>query len=242
MAVLTDMMRYLRNPHPTPRREAFTPDTVLRLLKLLGFAFLMLPILGVFMGAIFAVTGVTLPEPSGDVTEMASQPSFILIAAVMAPVLEELLFRSWLGTRWGVLLIAPLLLVGLALFVLMGAEDISSGIRYGLAIVIIGSFALYISRYLKARHTAGVLDAALRRVFPFAFWGTSLGFGLMHLTNYEGGEMGILLPLIILPQFTVGVILGYVRMRFGLWSAMIFHGAYNTALLTFFSLLSEAAP
>ena len=240
MAVLTDMMRYLRNPHPIARREAFTPDTVLTLLKLLGFAFLMLPILGIFLGVLFAATGVTLPEPSGDFTDMASRPDFIFLAAIIAPLWEELVYRSWLGKRWGVLLVAPLLLVGLALLALMGADDMSSGIRYGLALVVIGSFSLYMSRYLKARHEVGVFDRALKRVFPFAFWGTSLGFGLMHLANYEGGEMGILLPLIILPQFTVGVILGYVRMRFGLWSAMVFHGAYNTALLTFFSLLSEA--
>lgn len=240
MAVLKDMMRYLRNPHPIARREAFRPDTVFTLLKLLGFAFLMLPILGIFMGLIFAVTGVTLPEPSDEFADIASRPNFIFLAAIIAPLVEELLFRSWLGKRWGVFLVAPLLLVGLALLVLMGADDISSGIRYGLAIMVIGSVSLYIARYLKARHEEGILDRALMRVFPYAFWGTSLGFGLMHLANYDGGGMGILLPLIILPQFTVGVILGYVRMRFGLWSAIVFHGAYNTALLTVSSLLSGA--
>ncbi|MEP3890986.1 MAG: CPBP family intramembrane glutamic endopeptidase [Hellea sp.] len=241
MAVLKDMTRYLRKPHPIARRDAFTPDTVLALLKLLGFTFLMLPILGIFMGALFAATGVTLPEPSEEFADMASRPNFIILAAIIAPLIEELLFRSWLGKRWGVFLVAPLLLVGLALLILMGTDDVTSGIRYAGAIAVIGSASLYMSRYLKARQEEGVLDQALQRIFPFAFWGSSLGFGLMHLANYEGGEMGLLLPLIILPQFVVGVILGYVRMRFGLWCAIFFHGAYNTVLLTVFSKLSQAA-
>lgn len=241
MAVVKDMMRYLRKPHPIARREAFTPDAVLSILKLLGFAFLMLPLLGIFMGVIFAVTGVTLPEPSEEFTDMASSPNFIFLAAIMAPIVEEFLYRAWLGRGWGVFLVAPLLLVGLALGVLVGTEGLSSAMRSGLAIMIIGSFALYLSRYLKVRRDVVSLDKALIKVCPFAFWGSSLGFGLMHLANYEGGEMGLLLPLIILPQFVVGVILGYVRMRFGLLSAIVFHGAYNTALLTVFTMLGEAS-
>ena len=52
--------------------------------------------------------------------------------------------------------------------------------------------------------------------------------------------MGLLLPLAVLPQFLIGVILGYVRMRFGLLCAMGFHGAYNISVLTIFSLMGQA--
>ena len=242
MAVIRDMIGYLRHPYPVAARTPFTPQALLELLKLLGFALLMLPVLGLLMGAIFAATGVSMPEPSDEYKEVMNRPNFILLAAVMAPLVEELLFRSWLGKRGGVLWVAPLLLAGLAVIVLVNSDTMALGIRAALMLIVLGSFALYIRRYLSLRRDDTALDHALTRVFPFAFWGTSIGFGLMHLANYEGGDMGVLLPLIILPQFMVGVILGYIRMRFGLLPAMGFHGAYNTTLLTVFTMLSQAAP
>lgn len=242
MAVIKDMMGYLRRPHPVAVRAPFTPQALMELIKLLGFALLMLPVLGIFMGALFATTGVVVPEPSREFAEVMNRPNFIFIAAVMAPLIEELLFRAWLGKRGGVLWVAPLLLVGLAVITLSNAQPLSLGIRSALMILVAGSFTLYIRRYLSLRRDEAILNAAQARVFPFAFWGTSIAFGLMHLANYEGGTMGLLLPLIILPQFMVGVILGYIRMRFGLLAAIGFHGAYNTTLLTVFTMLGQAAP
>ena len=242
MAVIRDMLGYLRRPHLVAAQKPFTPQALMQLLKLLGFALLMLPVLGLFMGAIFAAAGVALPEPSPEYMEVMNRPNFIFLAAVMAPLIEELLFRSWLGKRGGVLWLAPFLLVSLAVIVLKDADTLSLGLKTALVIMVLGSFALYMRRYLALRRDEAVLNAALTRVFPFAFWGTSLGFGLMHLANYEGGDMGLLLPLMILPQFMVGVMLGYIRMRFGLLSAIGFHSAYNITLLTVFTMLGQAAP
>lgn len=240
MTVLNDMFLYLRRPSFIARREAFTPDSLMVIFKLLGLSFLMLPLTGLLLGTVFAVTGVSLPEPSDAFQNMAKQSNFILLAAVAAPLIEEGLFRSWLGNRWGILLIAPGLLAVAVIWTLLGREDISSGLRLVAGSAVMSSFALYLARYWRLRSEPGVLDRALRRVFPYAFWATSLAFGAMHLANYESGEMGLLLPLLVLPQFIVGVIIGYVRMRFGLLAAIGFHSGYNTILLTIFTILAEA--
>lgn len=240
MAVIRDMFTYLRRPVMQRQRRRFTPDALFDLIKLLGFAFLTLIFAGIVMGVIFQVAGVTLPQPSEDFTQMMNQANFVFLAAIAAPLIEETLFRSWLGARWGVLIAAPLLFAAAALFVIIGAEMAAFNIKLLAAITVIGAAGLYLSRYAALRKRPEVLDTAVKTVFPYAFWGSCLAFGLMHLANYEAGNMGLLLPLAVLPQFLIGVILGYVRMRFGLLCAMGFHGAYNISVLTIFSLLGQA--
>lgn len=242
MAVIKDMFTYLRVPAFNPARRPFTPDTLLELMKLLGFSFLLLLLAGIVMSAIFQFAGVTMPEPAEEFSEMMNSPNFIFLAAVMAPLVEEVLFRSWLGRGWGVLLAAPLLLVVAALLVITGAEALAPGVKMISGIVVIAAAILYLTRYVAVRKTPGAVDAAARTVFPYAFWGSCLAFGLMHLANYEGGDMGLLLPLVVLPQFLIGVILAFIRMRHGLLCAIGFHAAYNISVLTVFTMLSQAAP
>ena len=240
MAVIKDMFTYLRRPVMQRQRRRFTPDALFDLIKLLGFAFLMLIFAGMVMGLVFQVAGVTLPEPSDDFTKMMNRANFVFLAAIVAPLLEETLFRSWLGGRWGILIAGPLLLVAAALIVISGSDAVDLNIKLFAAITVIGAASLYLSRYAAIRKRPAVLEGAVRTVFPYAFWGSCLAFGLMHLANYDTGDMGLLLPLAVLPQFLVGVILGFVRMRFGLLCAMVFHGAYNISVLTIFTLLGQA--
>lgn len=242
MSVFRDMARYVRRPHFIARPMPFGLHTLSALLKLLVFAVLMLPVLGLVMGVLVAVSGVSLPDPSDDFQDMMKQSNFIFLAAIVAPLVEEGLFRSWLGKRWGVLLIAPLLLGGIVLWMTFKpSADAPSEFSLLMIILMLGSFAVYIMRYLKLRREDAVLEAALAKVFPFAFWGTSLAFGAMHLANYEDGSMGLLLPVLVMPQFMIGVMLGYIRMRFGLLAAMVFHGAYNGLVVTVITTLAGAA-
>ena len=70
------------------------------------------------------------------------------------------------------------------------------------------------------------------RYFKAAFWALTLAFALVHLTNYPGiSQRWYLAPLLISPQLCLGIFLGFVRVRYGLLSAMLFHAAYNGILL-----------
>lgn len=70
------------------------------------------------------------------------------------------------------------------------------------------------------------------RYFKAAFWSLTLAFALVHLTNYPGiSQHWYLAPLLISPQLCLGIFLGFVRVRFGLLSAILFHAAYNGILL-----------
>jgi len=242
MAVIRDMFTYLRSPDMFSARRLFTPDAVLDLLKLLGFCYLMLLLSGIIMGVVFQAAGVSMPEPADEFTEMMNSRNFIFLAAIMAPLVEEVLFRSWLGRGWGVLVIAPLLLSLAALLGISGAEELAPGVKITAVVIVTVAVIIYLFRYVALRKTQGVIETAAQKVFPYAFWGSCIAFGLMHLANYQGGDMGLLMPLIVLPQFLIGIVLGFVRMRYGLMCAMVFHGSYNLSVLTFFTMLSQAAP
>lgn len=78
------------------------------------------------------------------------------------------------------------------------------------------------------------------RIFPWVFYGFTLAFALVHLSNYPNlSEIWPLAPLLISPQLNIGVFLGFVRIRFGLLWSILFHAVYNTVVLGPILLLHE---
>ena len=78
------------------------------------------------------------------------------------------------------------------------------------------------------------------RYFPWIFYGLTLAFALVHLSNYPNlSEIWPLTLLLISPQLNIGVFLGFIRIRFGLLWAIFFHTAYNLLLLGPMILLYE---
>jgi len=69
------------------------------------------------------------------------------------------------------------------------------------------------------------------RHFAWFYIAASLLFALAHLTNYTQGTALILLPLVI-PQLIIGLILGYARVTYGLWSDMLLHILHNGLLIS----------
>lgn len=68
--------------------------------------------------------------------------------------------------------------------------------------------------------------------FPLAFYGATLLFGFYHITNFEiSREVLLFSPILVAPQLSVGIFLGYTRVRFGLLWAMLLHALYNLILL-----------
>lgn len=68
--------------------------------------------------------------------------------------------------------------------------------------------------------------------FKYIFYGLTLVFGFYHITNFEISTTILLLsPLLVAPQISVGALLGFIRVRFGLWWAIFLHAAYNLLLV-----------
>lgn len=70
------------------------------------------------------------------------------------------------------------------------------------------------------------------KCFSILFYLFTLTFGLVHISNFELSTHVILLaPLLVAPQISVGFLLGFIRVKFGLLWSMVMHALYNMILI-----------
>ena len=204
-----------------------TPSAGVQLLKLLGLTYVLAVMSATIAHSLYSVSSGQTAETSKAFKDMAQGSSFIFIAIILAPLIEELLFRSWLGRIWGILLAMPMLLAITAALSLYGHRSaMPEAYIFGILIVL-GSLALYLQCYFDTKPVKGRHEQAVQQLFPYIFWGTTVIFALTHVKNHAGVGFQPLLILLVIPQFIAGATLGFVRMRFGVLQAMGFHASYN---------------
>lgn len=169
--------------------------------------------------------GVKLPKPSFDLKNAAL--ALVLLVALAAPLIEECVFRLWLRGKPLQVAVAlvPWLLIAT---VLLGRylELRSYGIITIFAVAV-AAVALLLVVASKHRET----PKWYFRVFPFAFWLTTILFALAHLSNYKE-SISTLLVLMVIPQFIGGMIMGYARVTYGMWANLSLHIARNSLAMT----------
>tara|TARA_B110000003_G_scaffold266026_1_gene292495 strand:+ start:7411 stop:7968 length:558 start_codon:yes stop_codon:yes gene_type:complete len=78
------------------------------------------------------------------------------------------------------------------------------------------------------------------KLFKVAFFTISIIFAYVHIFNFEINTNVILFsPFLVAPQFFVGLIFGYIRIRFSLLWSICLHGLYNGLLVSLFLLASN---
>jgi len=148
--------------------------------------------------------------------------AFILVGA---PIGEEILFRGWLSGRPGHIAAVVLVLLG-ALAGLVAAGAGSLLLAFGIA-----GAVLALAGWLVWRNRARPPRAFMARHFKWFYFGSTLAFASVHLTNFTEGNAVVLLPL-VLPQFVLGLVLGYARVTFGLWASVLLHAAHNALFIS----------
>lgn len=209
---------FLKRPRLDASAQSNQPLRLLWRIYLLD----MLAMLMLIIAASIAVAaGVYLPETA--IAGIEFTPIIVLSVIIAAPLFEEIAFRSWLSGRLANIAALLCLVAGAGLF---AALHTTSPLGSAAAIVLglIGAAAAYF--VLRTR-------PAMRwfvRWFPGFFWLATVSFALIHLANFSEGSIAILLPL-VLPQFILGTMLGYVRVRIGLWAAIGLHAVHNATAL-----------
>ncbi|MGX7894089.1 CPBP family glutamic-type intramembrane protease [Tsuneonella sp. HG222] len=166
--------------------------------------------------------GFQMPAHMLDALEFT--PLLLLFILIGAPVGEELIFRSWLSGRPGH--------VGACLLVLLFAPltAFAAGLGGPYAAVATGAAGLVLTLWLLWRKRGRPPMAFFARHFRWFYWGSALAFAGIHLSNFTEGNALFLLPL-TLPQLLLGLILGYVRVHFGVWANTAFHAAHNSLFI-----------
>lgn len=150
--------------------------------------------------------------------------SFKLI--VFVPVYEEIIFR--LPLKFSKKNIS-LSLTALLFILLYQHYNVTTLIGISLIIAII----LYLN--LLHKSTFSTVELVRQRWFPFIYYGFALGFGLLHMLNFENLRLAhyLLFPLIVSNQIAMGLLLGYVRVTYtrGFILCVLLHFFINLPLI-----------
>ncbi|OEY74014.1 CPBP family glutamic-type intramembrane protease [Salegentibacter salarius] len=161
--------------------------------------------------------------------------AFILMAVIIAPILEESMFRTLIKPSFAeiyIFICAVLAFVGLGFI----PQEAHSLLKYGLVIlsaIIIFLFlqSLQPSRFLR------IFRIILYRNYRFIWLLTAALFGLVHIWNYvEGWQFDLILFLLIFPRIIAGYFFGKIKVENGNLIWPITMHAMNNGIVVFFLL------
>ncbi len=145
-------------------------------------------------------------------------------ALVWAPIVEELLFRFGLRRPLQAFWMIPLLVV-----VLLNGMVLWSSYLLA-ATILLCWWSSYASkgpgdwswRWLRRYRT----------LFPYVFHLVALGFAAIHIKNFIFVEVDWwMMVVLVAPQWVTGLVLGWMRIKRGVVSAMLLHGIFNAGPL-----------
>lgn len=231
MALIHEMFAYWRKPIFTQKRQVLDNEALRGLTMLLAFSLGGVFAIFIGLGILFQILEVEHPQTSAEMNKFMKSAAFPLIVIVLVPIIEEIVFRSWLGIKWGVMLIMPILLWGVAGVIFLKEKSLPPELDFAIMVGLSALIFVYIIHFCRTTSDAARQDRALQSIFPFIFWMTAFFFGALHLSNFESNDLGVLALFLTLPQIFIGAVLGFLRMRFSLLVAIAFHGSYNGVLI-----------
>jgi len=189
--IIQQFFNYLKKPHAFFNEQLTSKEKWKTVGWILG-----LDILLVFISlSVIGLIDLIIPLEQDNFDELLYNESplkIFLLVAVLAPLVEETLFRFFLKYKRNYLFRA-----------------IDS-----------------ISKTEKAKHF-------WVSYFHFFFYFTALVFAIVHIGNYTntGILFYLLSPLLVIPQFIIGISLGYIRLKLGFVWSILLHGLYNFTVM-----------
>lgn len=187
------------------------------------FALIFIYILFVFPigGLIFIISKVFhLEHYEPDLSPL----NLILLGIIIVPIYEELVFRSLLKFKKNNLILFFSMLGGMIVYFVIESRIIP---------LIIASVLLAIVLLLLVIFSREKIEHFISSNFKYFFYASAILFGLLHASNFTGNVYIIMAFSFILggPQIIMGLILGFIRMNYGLFYSILFHVMINSTLL-----------
>jgi hypothetical protein len=223
-ALALDAMRFVVGPTPYFARHAWNAALVMALASVFA---LDLAVDWAAMALIEAwdASAGFLPAPTETEGSWGEQAFYALL---IAPLLEEALYRGWLTGRVAALRFAAFGFAAEACFIgsLWAGEGWERGFAAAGVVIALAGFM----QWLMTRERDRAVPAWFTRHFAVLVWASSLFFAGIHLGNYAPltHPLGM---LVVTPQLIGGLLLCYVRTRLGLRAAVAHHAAYNALFL-----------
>lgn len=163
-----------------------------------------------------------LPDP--EAFQAFPKQWLVPTVVVIAPLIEELLFRGWQsGSRIALWLLACALM-GIAAVVLSRSPQ---GTMPAL-LLLLAAVGAGLAGWLVLRKKRGPLGW-FARFYPAIFYAAAALFALVHLGNY--GMVSLIAVPLVLPQLWAGLVLGYLRQQVGLIGSIAAHAVSNLCVV-----------
>ncbi len=180
------------------------------------------------LGGIAGLAALGIELPQHALEQLALGPELLVFILIGAPVAEEILFRGWLSGRPGhVFALLALIAGGAIAFVAAKSLAAPESGFAALAVVALAAAGAVLSLWFGRRRTAWPW---FQRRFRWFYFASALAFAGIHLFNFGQGASAATLPL-VLPQFVLGLILGYIRVIHGLWASVLLHALHNAVFI-----------
>lgn len=243
-SILNDIYTFLKWPDRQIQRLPLNLEGFLRLVGV-HYLFLLAAITILSLGT-FVFNIDQLDHSIEDLIDKSSPVMFLFYLAVAAPVIEELIFRFPLRFRRGSLFVVLMVLTILSYFVaanfmepnhhLLPAESLESMQQSGFipnisaifvstVLFVIGLLVIFLMSI--SNRTLEKIGTFVDRMFPYIFYLSAMIFGYVHFSNFSGDMRWYWIPILIIPQFMMGLVMGYARLRFGMYSNIALHAVNN---------------
>ncbi len=153
--------------------------------------------------------------------------SIILLVGIIGPIIEEILFRSWLTSKKVYFSFFLFVLSWIIYTYIIGYRFYSQKIDLNFYLRIITCMLIGLSAYIFIPTKSWAFF--FNKYYKYGFYISAISFGLLHVTNFFPlgvSRFFICLPF-ILPQLLLGFILGFIRIKNGLLWSICLHIIIN---------------
>jgi hypothetical protein len=144
--------------------------------------------------------------------------SYILL---LGPIIEELISRLYLDLKKRNLILTLVCF----LIVSLKITNLNFDLKFYFFVLTILTVIFFI---LKSKQDSIIFFG--KKYYTFIFYFSCLTFSFLHFSNYSKvlSENYIwLLPILVLPQFIMGIFFGYIRIKLGFFWAILLHICMN---------------
>lgn len=202
---------------------------------MIGSYFVFFTFLGIIQ-VIFPELDILKYEQEGLNSLMFENPwKFALLAIVIAPILEEGMFRTLIKPSPNdfIFFLCCWILVIVLIFI---PADIHWALKYGFLILFIILIYLFIKEFIPRRFQYAACRI-LNRNYVVVWMITALIFGMVHISNYvDGFQIDLLLFLLIIPRIIAGFFFGKIKIENKSMAWPIAMHAMNNATVLVFLL------
>ncbi len=147
----------------------------------------------------------------------------VLKVIILAPVIEEILFRLLLRFNHNTVRIFFAVTISYCIYLIFHGKYTILMVLSGFQILLLASIWL---------RSIDQIKSFVENYFTTIFYISVLLFGLIHISNFEFSSASwFYLPLLVIPQLIAGTMLGHIRISYSFMHGIAFHMLINLTVL-----------